>query len=80
MKTKVQKWGNSLALRIPKSFAAETLLESDTEVDLSLVKGKLVITPIVEAEYSLEQLLEGVTEDNVHAEMDTGVAVGNEAW
>lgn len=80
MKTKVQKWGNSLALRIPKSFAAETLLEPDAEVDLSLVKGKLVITPIVEAEYSLEQLLEGVTEDNVHAEMDTGVAVGNEAW
>ena len=62
MKTKVQKWGNSLALRIPKSFAAETVLEPGTEVDLSLVKGQLVITLIVKAEYTLEQLLEDVTE------------------
>lgn len=80
MRTKVQKWGNSLALRIPKSFAAETLLEPDTEVDLSLVKGKLVITPIVESGYSLEQLLEGVTDENIHAEVDAGASVGNEAW
>ncbi len=80
MRTKVQKWGNSLALRIPKSFAAETLLEPDTEVDLSLVKGKLVITPIVESSYSLEQLLEGVTDENIHAEVDTGASVGNEVW
>ncbi|MGB7415490.1 MAG: AbrB/MazE/SpoVT family DNA-binding domain-containing protein [Thermosynechococcaceae cyanobacterium] len=80
MKTKVQKWGNSLALRIPKSFAAEILLQPDTEVELSMVKGKLVVTPILETSYSLEQLLEGVTEDNIHAEVDTGVSVGNEAW
>ena len=80
MKTKVQKWGNSLALRIPKSFAAETALEPDTEVDLNLVEGKLIITPVAKDEYSLEQLLEDVTEDNLHAEVDTGVFVGNEAW
>ena len=79
MKTKVQKWGNSLALRIPKSFVAETRLEPDAEVDLSLVEGTLVITPI-ETDYSLEGLLEGVTEDNLHAEVDTGVSVGNEVW
>lgn len=80
MKAKVQKWGHSLALRIPKSFAAEASLEPNSEVDLSLVRGKLVITPIVETDYSLEQLLEGVTEENIHAEVDTGVSVGNEAW
>ncbi|PZD72522.1 Antitoxin MazE [Acaryochloris thomasi RCC1774] len=80
MKTKVQKWGNSLALRIPKSFAAEILLRPDTEVELSMVKGKLVITPILEASYSLEQLLEDVTEENIHAEVETGASVGNEAW
>lgn len=80
MKTKVQKWGNSLALRIPKSFAAETALEPDTEVDLRLVKGKLVITPLIEATYSLEQLLNGVTEDNIHAEVTVGAPVGNEVW
>ena len=80
MKTKVQKWGNSLALRIPKSFAAETQLEPDSEVDLSLVKGRLVITPILEPNYSLEQLLAGVTEENIHAEVDTGTPVGKEIW
>jgi len=80
MKTKVQKWGNSLALRIPKSFAAEILLQPDTEVDLSMVEGKLVITPILETHYSLEQLLEDVTEENIHAEVEASVSVGNEAW
>ena len=80
MKTKVQKWGNSLALRIPKSFAAETALEPDTEVELSLVEGRLVVTPLTEPDYSLEQLLEGVTEENIHAEVDMGAPVGHEAW
>ena len=80
MKTKVQMWGNSLALRIPKSFAAEALLEPDTEVDLSLEQGKLVVTPIFEPAYTLEQLLEGITEENIHAEVDTGASVGNEVW
>lgn len=80
MKTKVQKWGNSLALRIPKSFAAETLLEPDSEVDLKMVEGKLVVTPIIKTDYSLEQLLEGITKDNIHAEVDTGVSLGIEAW
>jgi antitoxin MazE len=80
MRTKVQKWGNSLALRIPKSFALESALEPDTEVDLTLVEGKLVITPVTQPSYSLEQLLEGVTKENTHAEIDTGQSVGNEAW
>ncbi len=80
MKTKVQKWGNSLALRIPKSFAAETKIGPDTEVDLSLVEGKLVVTPLKRSKYSLEQLVEGITEENTHAEVDTGEPVGKEVW
>ena len=80
MKTKVQKWGNSLALRIPKSFAAETALEFDAEVELSLVEGRLVVTPLTKPDYSLEQLLEGVTEENIHAEVNAGAPVGHEAW
>ena len=80
MKTKVQKWGNSLASRIPKSFAAETKLEPETEVDLTLVEGKLVISPIAKDKYSLEQLVEGITEENTHAEIDTSEPAGNEVW
>ncbi len=80
MKTRVQKWGNSLALRIPKSFAAEAGLEKETAVDLSLTEGKLVITPLAKSSPTLEQLLAQVTEDNLHNEVDTGPAMGKEAW
>ena len=80
MRTRVKKWGNSLALRIPKSFATEVGLDFDTPVDLSLVDGKLVVTPAIEPALTLEYLLEKVTDDNLHREVDTGAAMGNEAW
>jgi antitoxin MazE len=80
MKTRVQKWGNSLALRIPKSFAAEARLGEDTPVELSLVEGKLVIRPLVEEPLTLAALLRGVTDENLHGEWDTGPAVGREVW
>jgi len=81
MQTKVQKWGNSLALRIPKSFAAEVGLSDDSAVDLALVGGKLVITPLfIRAEFALDELLAGVTDENLHNEIATGDATGNEVW
>jgi antitoxin MazE len=80
METKVKKWGNSLALRIPKALALEVGIEDDSPVELSLKDGKLVIEPIVEEELDLETLLAKVTKDNVHCEVDTGPAVGDEAW
>ncbi len=78
MQTKVQKWGNSLALRIPKSFALNINIKQNELVDLSIGDGKLVITPITEKEYSLKELLAGVSEDNLHREFDTGTPVGKE--
>jgi antitoxin MazE len=80
MKTRVQKWGNSLALRIPKSFATEAGLQTNSSVELSLVRGKLVVVPVVKPKLTLKQLLAKVTEDNLHHEIDTGPAVGIEAW
>ncbi|MFQ5709329.1 MAG: AbrB/MazE/SpoVT family DNA-binding domain-containing protein [bacterium] len=80
MRVQVQKWGNSLAIRIPKSFAKETKIEQGTVVDLSAVKGTLIAKPINEYEYSLEELLAGVTKENLHAEVDTGDAIGQEVW
>jgi len=80
MKTKVQKWGNSLALRIPKSFASEVGIKNDSPVEMSLVSGKLVVTPTTKAKLSLKKLLSQVTKDNLHREFDTGEAVGSEAW
>ncbi|MBI4282956.1 MAG: AbrB/MazE/SpoVT family DNA-binding domain-containing protein [Chloroflexi bacterium] len=80
MKTRVQKWGNSLALRIPKSFATEVGLQRETPVEISLADGKLIITPVAEPKSTLEQLLAKVTRDNLHHEVDTGPVVGNETW
>jgi antitoxin MazE len=80
MQSKVQKWGNSLALRIPKSFAVEIGLADDSMVELSLIEGKLVITPLLLPPYSLDALLANITTDNIHSEQDFGIAEGDEAW
>jgi antitoxin MazE len=79
MKTRVQKWGNSLALRIPKSFAAEAGLRADSAVELSLVEGALVIKGIT-APPTLEELLRGITNENLPGEWNTGPGVGKEVW
>ena len=80
MFTKVQKWGNSLALRIPKAFALDAQLKNNSVVEVSLVDGQIVIKPVAVQAWSLEQLLSGVTSKNLHHETDTGEAVGNEVW
>jgi antitoxin MazE len=80
MRARVQKWGNSLALRIPKSFAAEVGLRKEASVEIALAEGKLVIKPVAEPKPTLKQLLARVTKDNLHHEVDTGPAVGKEAW
>jgi len=80
MLAKVQKWGNSLAVRIPRAFASEAQLENDSLVEITLVDGQIVVTPVVTAGWTLEGLLEEITPANLHGEVDTGVAVGNEPW
>ena len=80
MKTRVQKWGNSLALRIPKSFASEVGFQKETPVEVSLEDGRLVVAPVSQPKPTLKQLLAKITKDNLHSEVETGPAVGNEAW
>ena len=80
MEARVQKWGNSLALRIPKPFATEAGIEEDSSVQIELVEGRLVITPVAEPHPTLEELLARVTEGNLHGEVTAGPAVGREAW
>jgi antitoxin MazE len=80
MLTKVQKWGNSLALRIPKAFALDAQLENDSIVEISIVDGQIVIKPVEAQSWSLEELLSGINKTNIHHEVETGSAVGNEAW
>jgi antitoxin MazE len=80
MRARIQKWGNSLALRIPKSFAAESKIEPGAYVDLSMDRGSLVVTPVPPDEYCLDQLLKSVTDQNLHGEFDLGGATGREVW
>ena len=80
MLTKVQKWGNSLALRIPKAFAVGAHLENDSLVEISLVKGKIIVTPVSAPNWTLDELVAGITQDNLHTEVDTVFAIGNEIW
>ena len=62
------------------SYALEAKLEKDSDVDISLVEGQLVIRPMVTIKPDLAHLLSGITEDNLHDEFDTGEAVGKETW
>ena len=80
MRTKVQRWGNSLAVRIPKTFAEEAGFKDDSPIEMRLVKGGLLLEPSTDVSPSLEELLKGVTEANIHGEVDTGPAQGAEAW
>ena len=78
MRVRIQKWGNSLALRIPKVFAVEVRLTPDAPVDVSVVDGKLVVESVTGTSLTLEHLLAGVTEQNLHGEVDVSPAIGNE--
>jgi len=80
MQTKVQKWGNSLGLRIPKSFAEQTGVEAGSEVDLSVEDGELIVRPRRQPKYELKDLLRSITAKNVHKEVETGDPVGRETW
>ncbi len=79
MRTRVRKWGNSLGLRIPKAFAEEAAIRQDCVVDVSVSDGQLLVRPVSER-YELEALLEAVTSETLHAEIETGSAVGREEW
>ena len=80
MNTMVQKWGNSLALRIPRSVARDSHLHQGSVVDIALIAGKIVVKPRRRQHYTLAQLLRGVTKRNRHAELDWGERVGQEVW
>lgn len=78
MKTAIQQWGNSLALRIPKAFAQQAKVKKGTPIALSLEKGKLIVTPLLSEEISLKKLLSKVKPGNIHGETAWGAAAGLE--
>lgn len=77
MKTRVQKWGNSLAIRIPRTYADQVRVGVESPVEISVQEGALVVRPL---QTSLEDLLEQITEENIHSEAEFGAPVGRERW
>ncbi|MEH2352661.1 AbrB/MazE/SpoVT family DNA-binding domain-containing protein [Nostoc sp.] len=80
MTTVVAKWGNSLAIRLPKALAEQVNVKEGTDITFSISGNSIVITPQQRKKYTLDELLEGMTPDNFYSEIDTGSAVGNEVW
>lgn len=78
MHVRVQKWGNSLAVRIPKPLAEDADVKEGTVLNLAVSEGKVVATPVEGKKLSLKQLLAKVTRKNLHSELDSGPAVGRE--
>ena len=80
MKTTVKRWGNSLALRIPRSVAAEAGVENGSTVDVRVEEGTMVVRPTSRVTYDLKALLRKVTRSNLHGGVATGRPRGREAW
>jgi antitoxin MazE len=80
MKTLVQRWGNSLALRIPKTFAEEISVREGDEVEMNVAKGRLVVAPRPPRDYHIADLVAGIRPGNRHTEITTDAPQGRETW
>lgn len=79
MDVTVQKWGDSLAIKIPDIFAKDINIQPGSHIDLKKVKDKLILKPCTR-KFTLKKMLSGINENNIHSETSTGEAVGNEIW
>ncbi len=79
MKTKIKKWGNSLALRIPKALAEDSRLYLGSTVDVS-VKNNSLIVKLIDEKYILENLVSKISSENIHNEVKTYKSTGKEVW
>jgi len=80
MLAKAQKWGNSLAVRLPKTVAEECGIKADSPVEIVREDNLIIIKPVRKKGFSLDSLLASVTEDNIHTEIPTGKPAGKEIW
>ena len=80
MRAHIQKWGNSLALKIPRTYAREVNVRQGSTIDLTLNRGKLIVTPVSQPSYKLKNLLAKVTRRNLPKEQNFGKPQGKETW
>jgi antitoxin MazE len=81
METQIERWGDSLVDRIPEAIVQSTGFAESVHVDFECVRrGQLVIRAALPNLPTLDELIDGITDDNLHGEIDTGASVGAEAW
>jgi antitoxin MazE len=79
MQVLVKKWGNSASVRIPVSVMEATQLKLDDPVEVRVDAGRIIIEPVRTQIFALDELLAGISPENLHAEVDFGAPVGKEA-
>jgi antitoxin MazE len=78
METRIQKWGNSLAVRLPKAFAEQTGIENGSSVRIFVQEGKIIVHPLQDKDVLLDNMLAQIEPGNIHKEIDLGEPVGKE--
>ncbi|MEW6571981.1 MAG: AbrB/MazE/SpoVT family DNA-binding domain-containing protein [Nitrospirota bacterium] len=78
MIAKTAQWGNSIGVRIPKDLAKKVGISVDSTVEIDEADDGIIIKPVGKKEYSLKELVRGITPQNLHSEADFGLPVGKE--
>lgn len=79
MTTTVQKWGNSLGVRIPQKIAKNFDIVNGSELEVEVSEDGIILKPVTK-DPTLEELMAGITKENQHEEIDWGKPEGNEIW
>lgn len=80
MEAKVKKWGKSLGVRLPKAFSSKAGITEGTDIELEIEGDKITIVPRPKKDYTLDELLSMVSEENIHYEIQTNGPLGNGIW
>jgi antitoxin MazE len=80
MLTKVQKWGNNLALRIPRVYAKDARINKDSVVDVSIVDGQIIIKPVPPSAWTIGDLIAGISDSNLHLKPELDKLCSDEDW
>ena len=75
----IRKWGNSPALRLPKSVLKEAGYRLEQTVEIVVSRGRIIIQPCEKVEYDLDALVDGITTGNAHGEVSFGEPLGKES-
>jgi antitoxin MazE len=79
MQATIRKWGNSAALRLPMSALKEAAISVDQNVNIVVTRGRILIEPVQAVAYDLDDLVNAITPENAHSEVNFGTPAGQEA-